>query len=81
MVTGRQSMPVLLFELNGLATEVSYDDGMNFLEVLRENCGVTSAKDGCAPQGFCGCCTILVDGRPALACLTKPAKISGKAVT
>lgn len=74
-------MPELLFELNGLATEVSYDDGMNFLEVLRENCGVTSAKDGCAPQGFCGCCTVLVDGRPALACLTNPAKISGKTVT
>ncbi len=74
-------MPVLLFELNGLTTEVSYDDGMNFLEVLRENCGVTSAKDGCAPQGFCGCCTVLVDGRPALACLMDPAKISGKAVT
>ncbi len=74
-------MPELLFELNGLATEVSYDEGMNFLEVLRENCGITSAKDGCAPQGFCGCCTVLVDGRPALACLTKPATVSGKAVT
>ena len=74
-------MPELQFELNGLATEVSYDEGMNFLEVLRDSCGVTSAKDGCAPQGFCGCCTVLVDGRPALACLTNPAKISGKAVT
>ncbi|RLE22597.1 MAG: selenium-dependent xanthine dehydrogenase, partial [Acidobacteria bacterium] len=74
-------MPALLFELNGLTTEVSYDEGMNFLEVLRENCGVTSAKDGCAPQGFCGCCTVLVDGRPALACLTNPAKVGGKAVT
>ncbi|RLE34058.1 MAG: selenium-dependent xanthine dehydrogenase [Acidobacteria bacterium] len=74
-------MPELQFELNGLATEVSYDEGMNFLEVLRENCGVTSAKDGCAPQGFCGCCTVLVDGHPALACLTSPAKISGKVVT
>ncbi|MEN8163531.1 MAG: selenium-dependent xanthine dehydrogenase [Acidobacteriota bacterium] len=74
-------MPELLFELNGLATEVSYDEGMNLLEVLREGCGVTSAKDGCAPQGFCGCCTVLVDGRPALACLTDPARINGKAVT
>ncbi len=74
-------MPELHFELNGLATEVSYDKGMNFLEVLREKCGVTSAKDGCAPQGFCGCCTVLVDGRPALACLTDPDRITGKAVT
>lgn len=74
-------MPELQFELNGFATELSFDEGMNFLEVLRESCGVTSAKDGCAPQGFCGCCTVLVDGRPALACLMNPAKISGKAVT
>ncbi len=74
-------MPVLRFELNGVATEVDHEDGMNLLEVLRENCGITSAKDGCAPQGFCGCCTVLIDGRPALACLTDPAKIEGRSVT
>lgn len=74
-------MPRLQFELNGLATEVSYEEGMSLLEVLREICGITSAKDGCAPQGFCGCCTVLVDGRPALACLTDPDRITGKKIT
>jgi xanthine dehydrogenase molybdenum-binding subunit len=54
---------------------------MHFLEVLRERCGVTSPKDGCAPQGTCGCCTILVDGKPALACLRKPEQMEGKHVT
>jgi xanthine dehydrogenase molybdenum-binding subunit len=50
---------------------------MHFLEVLRESCGVTSVKDGCAPQGVCGCCTILLNGKPALACQLDPAKVDG----
>ncbi len=74
-------MPLLRIELNGVATEVEHDDGMNLLEILREHCGITSVKDGCAPQGFCGCCTVLIEGRPALACLTDPARIEGKSVT
>lgn len=74
-------MPRLEFILNGHTTAVTHDDGMHLLEVLREHCGVTSAKDGCAPQGFCGCCAVLVDERPALACLTDPARIAGKCVT
>ncbi|HUK13110.1 MAG TPA: molybdopterin cofactor-binding domain-containing protein [Thermoanaerobaculaceae bacterium] len=71
-------MPTVSFELNGQPTTVAYEDGMHLLEVLREECGITSAKDGCAPEGTCGCCTILVDGRPALACLKKPAEVAGR---
>jgi xanthine dehydrogenase molybdenum-binding subunit len=67
----------LSFQLNGRGTTVSYDEGMHLLEVLRECCNITSVKDGCAPQGVCGCCTILLDGKPALACLIDPAKVSG----
>jgi aldehyde oxidoreductase len=59
---------------------VSYEEGMNFLDVLRECCGVMSAKDGCAPQGVCGCCTILLNGKPALACQLDPAKAGGSEV-
>jgi xanthine dehydrogenase molybdenum-binding subunit len=73
-------MPVVRFVLNGRQTEARYEEGMHVLEVLREECGVTSAKDGCAPQGFCGCCTVLVDGRPALACLMKPGRLEGKSL-
>src|SRR5258708_5970208 len=50
---------------------------MHFLEVLREDCGIISPKNGCAPEGTCGCCAILVDGRPVLACLRKPEQIKG----
>lgn len=74
-------MPTVTFTLNGTETTASYEPGMHFLEVLREECGVTSVKDGCSPQGFCGCCTILVDGRPALACLKKPEQVAGASVT
>ncbi|MGD1146785.1 MAG: selenium-dependent xanthine dehydrogenase [Thermoanaerobaculaceae bacterium] len=72
--------PTVTFTLNGRETTVAYEEGMHFLEVLREECGVTSPKDGCAPQGICGCCTVLVDGRPALACLKKLHEIAGRSV-
>ena len=38
-------------------------------------------KDGCAPQGQCGCCTVLVDGQPRVACVTPPTRVAGRAVT
>ncbi len=79
MVLAREeeSLPKVNFTLNGNPTEVSYEPGMHFLEVLREDCGIISPKNGCAPEGTCGCCAILVDGRPVLACLRKPEQIKG----
>ena len=50
---------------------------MHLLEVLREQCGVVSAKNGCAPEGACGCCLVKIDGRPALSCLRKPEQMEG----
>lgn len=73
-------MPTVTFTLNGRETTASYEEGMHALEVLREECGVTSPKDGCSPQGTCGCCTVLVDGRPALACLKRPEELAGREV-
>src|SRR6266705_6885453 len=70
-------MPRIQFNLNGTPTEASYEPGMHFLEVLREECAVVSAKDGCAPEGTCGCCLVLVDGHPALSCLRKPEQMEG----
>jgi xanthine dehydrogenase molybdenum-binding subunit len=74
-------MPQVTFTLNGSEVSPVYEEGMNLLEVLRESCGVTSVKDGCAPQGFCGCCTIMVEGRAVLACLRKPGSIANKELT
>lgn len=70
-------MPKIRFTLNGRPTEASYEPGMHFLEVLREECSVVSAKNGCAPEGTCGCCLVIIDGRPALSCLRKPEQMHG----
>ena len=73
-------MPTVSFRLNGRPIDLSFEEGMHLLDVLRSSAGITSAKDGCAPQGVCGCCTILVDGRPALACQMRPDQAAGKEV-
>lgn len=73
-------MPNISFILNGKRTTCAYEPGMHFLEVLREECGIVSPKNGCAPEGTCGCCAILVDGRPALSCLRKPEPMEGRDV-
>jgi CO/xanthine dehydrogenase Mo-binding subunit/aerobic-type carbon monoxide dehydrogenase small subunit (CoxS/CutS family) len=73
-------MPETTFTLNGNPTTASYEPGMGFLEVLREECGVVSPKDGCSPEGACGCCAVLVDGQPVLACLRKPEHMAGRDV-
>src|SRR5487761_4489 len=74
-------MATVNFTLNGKPVSVSYEPGMHLLEVLREEYGITSAKNGCAPEGTCGCCLVLIDGRPALSCLRKPEQLAGHEVT
>ncbi|MBV9505216.1 MAG: selenium-dependent xanthine dehydrogenase [Acidobacteriia bacterium] len=73
-------MPTIRFTLNGQPTEARYEPGMDFLEVLREECGILSPKNGCAPEGTCGCCAILADGQPVLSCLRQPERMEGHEV-
>ena len=70
-------MPRITFKLNDKETEADYEPGMHLLEVLREECGITSCKNGCAPEGACGCCLVMIDGKPALSCLRKPEQMAG----
>ena len=70
-------MPRIRFTLNGKQTTAAYEPGMHLLEVLREECGIVSAKNGCAPEGVCGCCLVLIDGKPALSCLRQPEQTDG----
>jgi aerobic-type carbon monoxide dehydrogenase small subunit (CoxS/CutS family) len=72
-------MTTVVFSLNGAPVEVAADGG-TLLEALR-TLGITSAKDGCSPQGQCGCCTVWVDGAPRVACVTPVARVAGRAVT
>lgn len=62
-VTAPESTPPVSFLLDGAPVEVP-SDGCSLLEALCDRLGVRSAKDGCSPQGQCGCCTVLVDGQP-----------------
>ena len=66
--------------VDGRRVEVP-DDGTSLLDVLRDRLGVRSVKDGCSPQGQCGCCTVLVDGAPRVACVTPARRVAGRAVT
>jgi aerobic-type carbon monoxide dehydrogenase small subunit (CoxS/CutS family) len=71
------------FVLNGapVAVDAETERGESLLNVLRERLGIVSAKDGCAPQGQCGCCTVLVDGEPRVACVTPATRVAGRQVT
>ena len=68
------------FTVDGRAVSVP-DDGASLLEVLRDRLGVRSPKDGCSPQGQCGCCTVWVDGAPRVACVTPARRVAGRSIT
>ena len=67
------------FTLNGAPVEVP-DDRAHLLVALREDLGIISAKDGCAPSGQCGCCTVLLDGKAVVACQVSLEKVAGREV-
>jgi selenium-dependent xanthine dehydrogenase len=55
-------------------------EGQSLLELLRDDLGLRSLKDGCAPEGSCGACTVLVDGRAVVSCAQKATRVDGKRV-
>ncbi|MCX7843872.1 MAG: (2Fe-2S)-binding protein [Candidatus Bipolaricaulota bacterium] len=69
----------LRFRLNGRAVEVEVPPGRRLLDLLREDLGLIGTKEGCG-EGECGACTVLVDGKPRLACLTLALQVEGKEV-
>jgi xanthine dehydrogenase molybdenum-binding subunit len=66
--------------VNGRPVDVSAGHP-HLLAALREELNITSPKDGCSPSGQCGCCTVLVEGRPIVACQQPLAKVAGKHIT
>ncbi len=70
----------LTLRVDGREVEVA-DDGASLLEVLRDRLDLRTAKDGCSPQGQCGCCTVLVDGAPRVACVTPARRVVGRSIT
>jgi len=66
--------------LNGTHVVAEPREGQSLLELLRDDFGVRSVKDGCAPEGSCGACTVIVDGRPVVSCAQKATRVEGKDV-
>lgn len=81
MVARCDNVPVatVSFTLNGASFTTAADGSL--LSVLRDTAGLTAAKDGCAPQGQCGCCTVWVDGEPRVSCVTPVSRVNGRVVT
>ncbi|MGB6000691.1 MAG: selenium-dependent xanthine dehydrogenase, partial [Thermoanaerobaculia bacterium] len=70
-------MTEIQFTLNGSAQSANVRAGESLLETLRTRCGVLSTKDGCQPQGQCGCCLALVDGKPKVTCAVPAERARG----
>lgn len=70
----------MVLHVNGLEHHVAIEPRVTLLDALRERLGLTGTKKGC-DQGQCGACTVHVDGRRVLACLTLAHQCEGRAVT
>ncbi|MCK6457787.1 MAG: selenium-dependent xanthine dehydrogenase [Phycisphaerae bacterium] len=69
------------FTLNGRRVTVAAGADTSLLDALRDHLGIVSPKDGCQPMGQCGCCTVLIDGKPRLSCTLPLRSVAGKTVT
>jgi len=58
------------FIINGVEYEELVDPTTTLLELLRDRIGLIGTKQGCSGSGNCGACTVLIDGKPVLSCLT-----------
>ena len=66
--------------INGRQFEAEIDARTSLLDLLRERFDLTGAKKGC-DHGQCGACTVHIDGRRVVSCLTLAAKVDGRRVT
>ncbi|MEU5683550.1 2Fe-2S iron-sulfur cluster-binding protein [Streptomyces venezuelae] len=70
----------LTLNINGEKHTLSVDHRTTLLDALRERLDLTGTKKGC-DQGQCGACTVLIDGRRAVSCLTLAVASEGREIT
>src|ERR1700710_1865441 len=79
-MTDQKSAPPVTFTVNGARHALALDPRSTLLDVLRDHLDLTGTKKGC-DQGQCGACTVLVDGRRVLSCLTLAVMKDGATIT
>jgi carbon-monoxide dehydrogenase small subunit len=67
------------FQLNGKPVTLAVDPNRMLLWVLRTELGLTGTKYGCG-EGYCGACTVIVDGQPERSCSTPLSEVAGKSI-
>lgn len=71
---------MITLQINGESYEISISPRKTLLEVLREDIGLMGTKEVCH-LGMCGACTVLLDDKPILSCLTLAVMCKGKKIT
>jgi aerobic-type carbon monoxide dehydrogenase small subunit (CoxS/CutS family) len=77
---GKSGIETIRFRLNGRPVDLAVEPDRLLLWVLRSDLGLTGTKYGCG-QAHCGSCTVLVDGKATLSCLTPMRSLEGTEVT
>ena len=68
------------FKVNGQTHSVDIDPSTPLLYVLSDDLGLRGPKFGCG-LGQCGCCTVLIKGRPVRSCVTPSSSVEGSDIT
>lgn len=71
---------VITLRVNGVAHQVAAEPDRSLLGVLRDELDLSGSKYGCG-EGFCGACTVVIDGRAIRSCHTSVSACDGKAIT
>mgnify|MGYP000521863465 CR=1 FL=1 len=75
-----KTLKIVTIKVNGQDRQKAIPSSMTLLEFLREELDLTGTKKGC-DLGECGCCSVLIGGKPILSCLILAREVAGQAVT